>query len=144
MRSLYILSIYLATALAFRPSRRMATKTPVRPVVVRHAAPTMSFATTTAPAIGALLTNGMYLAGVPAVKAARKNGSLGALNPLPFAMVLGNCVGWTSYGFLAKDYYLVAGNMPGILVGLWMYATALKVHGQRLEIFLQIRSRFSF
>jgi len=126
MRALSILPIYLATALAFQPSRRMALKTPVRPVV-RHAVPTMSFATTTAPVIGALLTNGMYLAGVPAVQAARKKGSLGALNPLPFAMLLGNCVGWTSYGFLAEDYYLVAGNMPGILLGLWMYATALKV-----------------
>lgn len=101
-------------------------KRPHRPVVL-YAAPTMSFATTAAPAIGAVLTNGMFLAGVPAVQAARTLGSLGALNPLPFAMVLGNCVGWTSYGLLVHDQYLVAGNLPGIFVGLWMYATALKV-----------------
>lgn len=122
---LLVLATHHANAYALQSSRGMMTKA-LRPAAL-HAAPIMSIATTVAPAVGAVLTNGMFLAGVPAVQAARDKGSLGALNPLPFAMVLVNCVAWTSYGMLGGDPFVVVGNLPGVFVGFWMYTTAQKV-----------------
>jgi len=38
-------------------------------------------------------------------KAVATNFTLGELNPLPWAMMLGNCVGWVAYSFIVKDYW---------------------------------------
>ena len=42
----------------------------------------------------------MFLAPMPSVLAARRAGSLGELNPLPFPSLIGNCVAWIAYGIV--------------------------------------------
>jgi len=46
------------------------------------------FFTLVCPLLGAIISNGMWLAPLPAVLAARRNGDLGELNPFPY--VAGN------------------------------------------------------
>jgi hypothetical protein len=54
----------------------------------------VNLATTLVPVAGVFITNAMTAAGLPAIRKARKEGTLGRLNALPFVMVLGNCVAW--------------------------------------------------
>ncbi len=44
----------------------------------------------------------MFLAPMPSVLAARRAGTLGELNPLPFPSLIGNCVAWIAYGLVVK------------------------------------------
>ena len=62
----------------------------------------VDFATTVAPAMGATIANAMFLSGFSAVQNARKTGSLGDLNPLPYPIMFGNCLGWLIYSLLTK------------------------------------------
>jgi len=72
-----------------------------------------------APALGTLLVNIMWLTPVYELLKARKNRDLGDLNPLPFAAVLLNCIGWAMYGVLKQDYFIFFSNGPGIVIGLF-------------------------
>lgn len=60
-------------------------------------------------------------------------GSLGDLNPFPWVMMTGNCLGWIVYGYYLrphKDPFLVAANFPGLVVSLWLNAGAAKLQYQ--------------
>lgn len=54
------------------------------------------------PTFGVILGSCMFFAPVPALLSALRRGSLGDLNPLPWAFMLGNTLGWTTYSFLTK------------------------------------------
>ena len=56
-----------------------------------------------APTLGCFVANGMFLSGLPAVLDARKQKSLGELNPIPFPMALGNALGWLIYAYVTKN-----------------------------------------
>lgn len=45
---------------------------------------------------------------------------LQALNPLPMVAMWANCVGWVVYSFINRDYYVLASNVPGLLLGTFM------------------------
>jgi uncharacterized protein with PQ loop repeat len=77
------------------------------------------FATTIAPCLGAILSNLMW--GVPVVDilGARKAGTLGAINPAPYIVGLYNTFGWTLYGSLTTDGYLMWANFAAISVLLF-------------------------
>jgi solute carrier family 50 (sugar transporter) len=60
------------------------------------------------------------------------NGSLGALNPFPFPFVCGNCLGWTVYGYYTRDPFVVAANLPGLILSIWLNSGASKL--QYLEM----------
>jgi len=79
-----------------------------------------------APYLGTIICNGLFAAGLPAIMKVRRERSLGALNPLPFAMVMGNCLAWGSYGLFTRDPFIYLGNAPGILVGLFMFSTGVR------------------
>jgi Sugar efflux transporter for intercellular exchange len=49
------------------------------------------------------------------------------LNPFPFVMMTGNCLGWTVYGYYTRDPFVVAANIPGLVLSLWMNTGAAKL-----------------
>mmetsp|Transcript_10015 Transcript_10015/g.18207 ORF Transcript_10015/g.18207 Transcript_10015/m.18207 type:complete len:126 (-) Transcript_10015:531-908(-) len=51
-------------------------------------------------------------------------GSFGALNPVPCAIMTGNCFGWVVYAYMKQDPYLLASNLPGFLISLWLHVGA--------------------
>jgi solute carrier family 50 protein (sugar transporter) len=54
------------------------------------------------PTLGMIVANQMFFAPYRDVQKAIARGSLGDLNPLPWAFMLGNCCGWCIYAFLIK------------------------------------------
>ena len=47
-----------------------------------------------APSLGFVLANVMFFSGVPAMLRCKRNGSLGDMNPMPFPVVMANCLAW--------------------------------------------------
>lgn len=43
-----------------------------------------------------------------------KRGSLGSLNPTPWAFMTGNCIGWIAYSFVTLDLFVFFANAPGV------------------------------
>lgn len=56
-----------------------------------------------------------------------EKGSLGVLEPFPWVMMTGNCLGWVVYGYYQRDPFLVAANLPGLLLSLWLNMGASKL-----------------
>ena len=56
------------------------------------------------------------------------------LNPLPFGFMYCNCWGFTLYGWLIEDYYVVTANFPGAALGAFYISTVLYVLGYELAI----------
>lgn len=52
------------------------------------------------------------------------------LNTRPWTWGLSNCLGWTLYGFMKKDPFVTAANVPGLILYCWMNSAA-----SRLEYF---------
>ena len=72
-----------------------------RPLAVRGGGSLAdTFTTRIAPTLGTVVANCMFLSGLPAVLGARRAGSLGDLNPVPWAFVLVNCLAWLHYSYL--------------------------------------------
>ena len=46
------------------------------------------------------------------------------LNPVPFPIVIANCVAWVAYAVVNKDPYVFLANDPGILLGLFYTLSA--------------------
>ena len=46
------------------------------------------------------------------------------LNPIPFPIVVANCVAWVAYAVVNKDPYVFLANDPGILLGLFYTLSA--------------------
>ena len=79
------------------------------------------------PALGVLLGNSMWLAPLRAVGDAVDRGRLGSLNPAPWVAMAGNCIGWVLYSYLTEDLYVLAGNLPGVVLGLHFNLCAAKL-----------------
>lgn len=45
---------------------------------------------------------------------------LQSLNPLPYVAMWANCVAWLVYSFLTTDPYVLASNIPGVLIATWL------------------------
>jgi solute carrier family 50 (sugar transporter) len=54
-------------------------------------------------------------------------GNLGPLNPNPWAIMTGNCLGWCAYAFYTQDPFLLASSLPGLLVSFWLNMGAAKL-----------------
>lgn len=59
-----------------------------------------------------------------------KQGSLGDLNPTPWAFMTGNCIGWVTYAFLLQNLFVFFGNCPGLLLSVWLNLCAAKLQFQ--------------
>ena len=61
------------------------------------------------------------------LREALKRGRLGNLNPVPWAVMTGNCLGWAAYGYYTKDPFVLASNMPGLVLSFWLNSGAAKL-----------------
>ncbi|EJK55591.1 hypothetical protein THAOC_24666, partial [Thalassiosira oceanica] len=104
------------------------------------------------PAAGMVIANFMFTAPVRDVRAAVSAGSLGALNPTPWAVMTGNCLGWVVYSFLIQNQFLFWANCPGLILSIWLnmaaaklqYCDRLKQTMRRSFVELLDRNRSSF
>lgn len=65
----------------------------------------------------------IFLSSYKQVEASVQSKSLANHNPLPYPMIVGNCLAWLLYSFLIKDYWVFFSNIGGI--GLGLYYTLL-------------------
>lgn len=61
------------------------------------------------------------------VRRASREGRLGDLNPTPWAIMLGNCIGWVIYSFLIHNLFVFFGNAFGLILSVWLNLQAVKV-----------------
>lgn len=61
------------------------------------------------------------------LRRALKKGRLDELNPIPWAVMTGNCLGWAAYGYYTKDPFVLGANLPGIVLSLWLNLGASKL-----------------
>jgi solute carrier family 50 protein (sugar transporter) len=82
------------------------------------------------PGLGLLLSNWMFFTPYLDVKKAVQKGSLGNLNPTPWAFMLGNCLGWCTYAILTDNLWIFFGNVPGLVLSIWLNMGAAKLQYQ--------------
>eukprot|EP01024_Parvocaulis_polyphysoides_P008037 TRINITY_DN12360_c0_g6_i1.p1 TRINITY_DN12360_c0_g6~~TRINITY_DN12360_c0_g6_i1.p1 ORF type:complete len:239 (-),score=21.29 TRINITY_DN12360_c0_g6_i1:83-799(-) len=86
-----------------------------------------------APAIAAVLTNIMMCSPLPAVLEVRKRQKLGELNPLPYPVIVANCVSWSMYAVVTKDFFLILANIPAIIIGIFLTQTCVVYASQNVR-----------
>lgn len=69
----------------------------------------------------------MFSAPIHDLKEAILKGKLGGLNPIPWAIQTGNCLGWCVYAYYTDDAFVLASNLPGLLISLWLNMGAVKL-----------------
>jgi solute carrier family 50 (sugar transporter) len=80
------------------------------------------------PVLGTLTANVMFVAPVRDVyRAVRAGRGLGALNPTPWAFMLGNTMGWVTYGLMLRNPFVIVANAPGLLSSIWLNLQAAKL-----------------
>lgn len=79
------------------------------------------------PLFGCLAANFMFSAPVKAVREAVSRGTLGSLNPTPWAVMTGNCTGWVTYSYLIENQFLFWANAPGLVISIWLNMAAAKL-----------------
>jgi solute carrier family 50 protein (sugar transporter) len=79
------------------------------------------------PVMGSILANTMFAAPVRDLRKALVRGSLGVLNPFPWAVGAGNCLGWVVYGYYTRDPFMVAANLPSLILHVWLNSGAAKL-----------------
>lgn len=79
------------------------------------------------PTLGCILSFAMFVAPCPSLYRALRQGNLGDLVPFPWAVGLGNCYGWVLYGYFQQDIFIMASNIPGFLLSIWLNHGAAKL-----------------
>lgn len=97
-------------------------------------------------ALGMITANIMFAAPLQDVRKATKRGDLGPLNPTPWAVMLGNCLGWVIYSFLINNYFVFFANAPGFLLAMYFNIQTFKLqsmqrHAQSIRQSLIVASR---
>ena len=54
-------------------------------------------------------------------------GTLGHINPTPWAVMTGNCIGWLIYSYLINNLFLFFANAPGLILSVWLNMAAAKL-----------------
>jgi len=91
------------------------------------------------PSLGVVFATAMFTAPVNSLRMSLSKGSLGNLNPTPWAFMTGNCLGWATYGFIKKDIFLVISNVPGLILSIWLNLGALKIQYFQQQLVLKNR-----
>jgi len=86
------------------------------------------------PALAVFLSCSMNAAPVASVQQALEDGSLGDLNPIPWALMTGNCVGWIAYSYMTTDPFIFFANAPGFILSIWYNSAAIKLHSGRRAV----------
>ena len=96
------------------------------------------------PSLGVVLATLTFAAPVRSLRdRLAAKGSLGHLNPTPWAVMTGNCLGWIGYSYLTGDLFVLMANVPGLLVSVWLNVGACKLQYRTAygEHEAQLRSR---
>ena len=76
---------------------------------------------------GCLLASSVFAAPINDLNAALSRGSLGSLNTTPWGVMTGNCLGWCAYSYYTADPFVLASNLPGLILSLWLNIGAAKL-----------------
>jgi len=79
------------------------------------------------PTIGVIMSTLTFSAPIKSLKASIKIGSLGTLNPTPWAFMTGNCIGWLAYSYITLDLFVFFANAPGLMISIWLNVGAMKL-----------------
>mmetsp|Transcript_27770 Transcript_27770/g.50451 ORF Transcript_27770/g.50451 Transcript_27770/m.50451 type:complete len:300 (+) Transcript_27770:148-1047(+) len=79
------------------------------------------------PSLGIVMASATFAAPIQALRQAIARGSLGDLNPLPWAFMTGNCLGWVAYSFLKNDLFVFFANAPSLVLSIWLNMGAVKL-----------------
>lgn len=83
------------------------------------------------PGLGVIICQFMFSAPYRDLKDAIDRGHIGDLNPTPWAFMLGNCLGWVTYGILLQNLWIFFANGPGFVLSIWLNLGAAKLLYQR-------------
>ena len=61
------------------------------------------------------------------MREAVRKGTLGPLNPTPWAVMTGNCIGWVTYSYLINNLFVFFANAPGLILSVWLNMAAAKL-----------------
>ena len=87
------------------------------------------FLSTVCPALGVASATLLFVSPLRAVLAARAKGEINQLNPLPYPVLLANCVSWTVYSVMKVDTFLFLAQVAGIILSTFYTLTALRLLG---------------
>lgn len=79
------------------------------------------------PLLGCLVAIVMFMAPVTDVRVAVTKGTLGSLNPTPWAVMTGNCIGWVTYSYLIQNLFVFVPNATGFMISIWLNMAAVKL-----------------
>ncbi|GKY92749.1 hypothetical protein MPSEU_000244900 [Mayamaea pseudoterrestris] len=79
------------------------------------------------PSLGCIMAAMVFAAPIQDLRRALANHSLGTLNPFPWVMMTGNCLGWVVYGYYTHDVFVVVANVPGLVLSIWLNSGASKL-----------------
>ena len=79
------------------------------------------------PSLGCFIASAVFAAPIHDLSKALKLGSLGNLNTVPWSIMTGNCLGWCSYAYCTNDPFVLAANLPGLILSFWLNIGAAKL-----------------
>jgi len=79
------------------------------------------------PTAGCFISAAMFSAPINDLRQALLRTSLGSLNPFPWVVMSGNCLGWLIYGYYTRDPFVIASNLPGFILSFWLNMGAAKL-----------------
>jgi solute carrier family 50 protein (sugar transporter) len=85
------------------------------------------------PSAGTITAMFMWVAPWKDIQQATARGRLDDLNPLPWAFMLGSCIGWITYAILIQNIFVLVSTLPGLLLSVYynMQAIKLQFHEDR-------------
>eukprot|EP01032_Pedospumella_encystans_P033414 gene33414-37760_t len=86
---------------------------------------------TVVPILAVICSNIQYSYPLKTALEVRKLNDLGALNPVPWAVLTINCAGWLIYGCIIQDTYLMFSVSFGLPINLFATASALRILGSK-------------
>lgn len=95
--------------------------------------PTDTFLHLVCPSLGTIIASVMFAAPISSLREAISRGTLGDLNPTPWAFMTGNCLGWVSYAVATQDLFVLFSNAPGLILSIWLNMGAAKLQYQQMH-----------
>ena len=72
---------------------------------------------TLCPLLGVVIANVMWASPLMLVLDARRTKNIGKINPIPFALIVVNCIGWIIFSVVKVDYFIFFANCAGVIIG---------------------------
>ena len=79
------------------------------------------------PGLGVITGTFLSFAPYRAVLHASREGHLGHLNPTPWAVMMGKCLGWLCYAIMLGNMYVFMPNASGCVLSIWLNVQAIKL-----------------